>query len=442
MIQPNWVWAMVEIVVLTVVSMIGVHVFTAIGITAAVFLLLYKGFSLGLPHIGSTVWGWMYDYSLSMLPLFLLMGAWVEIAGLGKDAYDAAMRWLVRLKGGLAMVSIAAVGLFGAVSGSGFAAVATIGGIGLPEMRRYGYSAALRTGAIVSGAMIDNLIPPSMFMVLYGILTNESVGKMFIAGIVPGVVLVILMMVEIYVWVSLRPADAPMLPREVHFTFMEKLKGSVTVIPIAIIFLFLIGGIYLEWFSPTEAAGMGAVSVLIVALVLRRMSWQNFNNGLVNSAKTTSMLLIQVAGAFIFSETIAETRLADIIANWMIAANLSYIPLSYFFIIFMIIIGIPLEGVVMLILFIVPIFYPILQKIGPPMPGIWLGIMSVIVTSLAAVSPPIAATLYLAQMIDGKCSTAEVIKGSLPFYLVTLSLLVLLIHFPWLATWLPDKMLG
>ncbi|MFH1031455.1 MAG: TRAP transporter large permease [Chloroflexota bacterium] len=442
MIEPNWIWGLIEVIVLVTLCIVGPHIFAAIGFTAAIFAILYYDDVRSIVLIGNTLWSQHFTYTMSMVPLFILMGAWVESSGLGKDAYDCFMKWLARVKGGLAYVSVLATGVFGAVSGSGIATVAAIGGIGLPEMKRYGYSAPLRTGSIVSGVMIDNLIPPSVTAVLYSLLTDESIGKMFIGGIVPGIVLMFLISVIIYVWVTLRPAAAPRLPSEVRFTLMEKIKGSASTFPIGIIFFFMIGGLYFGWISATEAGAVGAFSVLIIAIVFRRMNRKIFAAGLRGASRTTAMLLIMIGGAFVFAATMMMTRLSDQLGVIIQGIGLDFIPLAYLYMVLIIIVGVPLDTMAILIVFM-PIFYPIFKLMpdAPPMAGIWFGIMNVILCSLAALTPPIGTPLYLTQMIDG-CATKEVFKGVVPFYVSTVALMALLIHFPFLATWLPSKMIG
>ncbi|MFC2006861.1 TRAP transporter large permease [Chloroflexota bacterium] len=438
MIEPNWIWALIEVALLTALCLMGVHVFISVGIVGVGFAFLFYGDIRALSLVAGTFWGRVFDYGLSMLPLFILMGAWVESSGVGKDAYDAAVKWLARIKGSLAMVSMVALALFGAVSGSGVAGIATIGSLGLPEMKRYGYGAELRTGCLAAGSMLVSLIPPSTIMILYVILTDESIGKMFIGGIIPGLILLGLLCTLIFIWVTLRPNDAPRLPREVRFTWLERFASLRLIGPIAIIFLILIGGIFMGWFSPTEAAGIGAFAVLIVCLAYRRMTWQSFKDGLLNSSRTTAMILMMIVGAFAIASTFAMTHIGDIIAEAIVGAGLSYIALAYAYIILQTLVGVPLDALPMMVIFM-PLFYPSFKMMDCS--GIWFGVLNVVLVGLAGLTPPIAGPLYLTQMIDG-CPTSKVMIGVIPFYLCTFILMVLLIHFPFLVTWLPSLMIG
>ncbi|MFC2006966.1 TRAP transporter large permease [Chloroflexota bacterium] len=442
MLEPSWIWGIVEIALLVVLCMVGVHVFAATGIVGAVFSIIYLGFVNGIIQVGTVGWDQMNNYHFSMIPLFVLMGTWVASAGLGKDAVDAAMRWLARVKGSLATVSVFANAFFAACEGSLIASLAAIGSICLPEMKRYGYSAALRTGALSSGSMLSNLIPPSGMAIIYSILTDQSVGKLFIAGIVPGLILVVLFCSVIFVWATLRPQDAPPLPPEVRFTLAEKIKGTALIAPIIIIFVVIILGIYMGWFSPTEAAGIGATTVLIVALAYRRMNWHSFRTGLREGILLSVMVLFVIITAFIFSYTIVATGLSRSIGNLVEAAGLSYIPVSYAISIIFLILGCFLNPVALQVLFI-PLFFPVITTVtgAPPMAGIWFGVLVIMLIEVGFLTPPVAPALYVVQMLDG-CPTKDVFKGVVPFYAASVLLIVLLIHFPFLATWLPSKMIG
>lgn len=442
MIEPNWLWGVVETVLVIIGCMMGVHIFITIGVVGVVFAFLYYGDMRAISLIGGTAWSRTFDYAMSMIPLFILMGSWVEVSGMGKDAYDASMKWFARLKGSLAMVTTAATALFSAISGSAVGGIVAVGTIGLGEMKRYGYSAPFRTGVVNGGVLLSSLIPPSTTAIFYALLTDESVGKLFMSGIIPGILITIMFLIIIYVWVTLRPSIAPMLPREITFTWGERFKSIGPIVPIMIIFLFMLGGIYMGWFSPTEAAGMGAFSVLVVCLILRRLTWKSFNEGLLSTAKASAMILLLISAAFIYTHTMALSKFSAEVQKIITDAGLTIIPVTYVFVVVFILAGMFFDLWAMIILF-TPIFYPIITGIpgAPPMAGIWLGMMFMLLCDLAAITPPMALCLYITQMIDG-CPTIDVIKGSLPFYVACFVMLVLVIHFPFLATWLPGKMIG
>ncbi|MFH1032122.1 MAG: TRAP transporter large permease [Chloroflexota bacterium] len=438
MIDPNWIWGIFEIVLLTALVMSGVHVFISVGVVSIVFAVLYYGDLSGINLVGTTILNRTFTYEMSMVPLFILMGAWVEVAGLGKDAYDACMKWLSRLKGSLAYITTASNALFSAVSGMALAGVATIGSIALPEMKRYGYSAKLRTGVVSGGTLLSSLIPPSAVAVIYSLFTDESLGQLFMSGVIPGIIMVVLFIAIIYIWVTLRPSAAPMLPREVHFTWGERFRAIGGVGPIAVIFLFMMGGIYLGWFSPTEAAGMGAFGVLAVTLVLRRMSWHNFNEALNSTLRLSAYTFFILGGAFVFSHTLAITKLGTGIGNLIAGTGLNRVVIMYIIAIIVIIAGTALDMFPMTVLFI-PVFYPLVISLG--FSGIWFGCLWMLLMDLAMVTPPLAGPLYLTQLIDG-CSTKDVMLGVIPFYTACFIVVVLMIQFPAIVLWLPTKMVG
>lgn len=442
MIEPNWIWGVVQIVLLTVLCMVGFHPFIVLGVVSSAFAFLFYGNIVSLSLIGGTIWGRVFSYEMSMIPLFILMGTWIEVAGVGKDAYDSCMKWLNQMKGSLAIVTLGAIGIFSAISGSAIASIAAIGGVALPEMKRYGYSASLRTGVVAAGSIVDALIPPSMCAVIYAILTDTSVGKLFIAGIIPGIILVFFFMFIVYGWVSLKPNIAPRLPPDVHFTWRDKFRGLTLIIPIVIIFLVLVGGIYLAWFSPTEAAGIGAFSVLVICLAFRRINWNRFNNGLSNAIKMSAMILSILAGAFIFTHTIALSRLSYSMGEWVANTGLGVFSLIYLITVIFVIAGMFLDTIALQVL-LIPIFFPVVMRAAgaPPMTDIWFGVISITLVQIGLLTPPLAGALYITQMIDG-CRTKDVIIGVMPFYIANLVFLVLVIQLPFLSTWLPSKMMG
>ncbi|MFH1031176.1 MAG: TRAP transporter large permease subunit, partial [Chloroflexota bacterium] len=285
-------------------------------------------------------------------------------------------------------------------------------------------------------------IPPSTTAIFYALLTDESVGKLFMSGIIPGVILTLAYFVIIYIWATIRPSVAPMLPADIKFTWGERFKSIAPIVPIMIIFLFMLGGIYMGWFSPTEAAGMGSFSVLVVCLVLRKLSWKTFHEGLLNTARSAGMILILISAAFIYTHTMALSKFSVEVQDIIVNAGLGMLPVTYTFVVVFILAGMFFDLWAMIILF-TPIFYPIItgHPGAPPMAGIWLGCMFMLLCDLAAITPPMALCLYITQMIDG-CPTIDVIKGTIPFYITCAGMLVLIVQFPFIATWLPGKMIG
>ncbi len=435
MIEALPILGVVEIILLVILCVVGLHIFVVIGILGVVFSILYMGWSTGVHQIGQFTWAYSWHYIMTMVPLFILMGCFVAQSGLGKDAYDGFARWVGKVRGSLAMVSTLSCAAFGAVTGSSAANIVTIGSIGIPEMTRHGYSKALRTGAIASASVLANLIPPSMSCIVYSILTRESIGKLFMAIIIPGVLLTLMYIVTIYVWARLRPGSAP--PIDISYSWKEKFKSLRYPIPIMVIFLIMIGGIYEGWFSPTEAGGIGAATVMIVILVMRRMKRRMFVSAMAMALRMTGMIMIIVIGAFLVMYTLTMSRLADVMGDVVVGWGLGPVPIVIFVAILFIIGGFALQSLALVVLFL-PLFFPLVIEAG--WDPIWFGVYIVVLMEIALVTPPMAGNIYITDLVDPEANIMDIVKGVVPFYVAAVALLALLIAFPALATWLPSTM--
>ncbi len=435
MIDPSPMWGLIEFVALLLLCMASVPIAFSMGIVGVIFAWLYLGGSAAISLAASTAWTHVNSYTMSMIPLFVLLGAIVGQCGLGKDAFDCFYKWLCKWKGGLAMASTLSAAAFGAVSGSSNAAVATIGGIAVPETKRYGYSRELRLGSIAVCGTLASLIPPSITAILYCVLTNQSVGKVFMAGLVPGLIMTVLFSIVVYIWVSLRPSIAPV--PDVSFSLKEKLSSLKAPLPIFALFLGMIMGIYNGWFSPTEAAGIGVLFVVLLNLAMRRLNWQRFMGSMYEALRITAMLMLIIMGAMLFSATVALTGFPDYVADILLGWGLAPIPLIFVIIALFIALGCVLDVIGLLVLF-VPLFYPTIVTLGYS--PIWYGTMAVVLTEVAMITPPIAVNLYIAQALESDATVMDVSRGVLPFYAAAVVLLVLLVFFPQLATWLPSTM--
>ena len=361
--------------------------------------------------------------------------AFVAESGLGKDAYDAFGKWLSKLRGSLAIVSTFACAAFGAVTGSSAANIVTIGGISIPEMKRYGYSKTLRTGTIASASILANLIPPSMSCIVYSVLTRVSIGQLFMAIIIPGVILTLMYVGTIYVWARIRPGAAA--PIDIKYSWGDRFKALRFPIPIAVIFLVMIMGIYEGWFSPTEAGGIGAATVFIVVLAMRRMSRGVFIRGMGNALRMTGMIMIIVIGAFTIMYTMTMTRIADVMGDIVLGWGLGPVFIVIFVAVLFIIGGFALQSLPLVILFL-PLFFPLVTEAG--WNEVWFGVFIVILMEIALVTPPMAGNIYITDLLDDEANTTDIIKGVIPFYIAAMVLLALMIAFPIIATFLPSTM--
>jgi tripartite ATP-independent transporter DctM subunit len=435
MVDPSPVWGVFGVGVLMLLAVLGVPIAASMGIVGFAMMVLFYGDLKAVVMTASTFWFQAASYTLSLLPLFILMG---EIAGrceLGKDAFDCFYKFMNKIRGALAIVSTVSCAFFGAISGSNAGTIATIGGIALPIMRRYGYKAELRTGTIAVAGILSNLIPPSIMAVIYCTLTEQPIAKVFIAGVIPGIIFTAMIAITVLIQVKIRPQLASISTET--FTLREKVKSLKGLIPIMAIFLFLFGGIYIGLFSPTEAAAVGVIATAILTLCLRRLTWSKFNNALNGTLITTAFIMLLIIGAVLFAKAIALTKLANAIADVVVGMDLPPVFLIGAIAVMFLLFGCVLDAVALLVL-LVPLWYPTVIAIGCS--PIWFGIFSIILVEIGLITPPIASNIYVAQAADGEATTLEVIRGILPFYFVSILLVVLLIIFPELSTWLPSTM--
>jgi len=375
-------------------------------------------------------------HALSVIPLFVLMGLFLLHAGLGREIYRALDAWLGRVRGGLGMATIGACGVFGALSGSIIATVATFTAVALPEMRRYQYKDVLSTGCIAAGGGVDILIPPSTVLVLYGILTYESIGKLLIGGILPGILLAILFISTIYVWTRINPSLAPILPRD-RLTFGDKIKLSAKLYPVAVLFLIAMGGIYLGVFTPTEAAAIGAFGALIYSLAAKQLTRKGFGNALGEAASVTGMLFFILIGAGIFGRFLTVSKIPMQLSAYVAGLDVSPFMILMGIYLFYIILGCFVEGLAILAL-TVPVIYPLIISLG--FDGIWFGIVLIIMISIGTLTPPVGICVYVTAGVAKDVPLGTIFKGAIPFWVTKIILAIILTIFPEIATFLPSLM--
>jgi tripartite ATP-independent transporter DctM subunit len=421
---------------LTALCVSGVHIAISMATVGLVFTLLFYGnLESVITLVGLTVWSNMAHYSMSMIPLFVFMGELIRVSDLGKESYDCIYKWLSKLKGGLAITTVWTCAVFGSITGSTAGAIAAVGGIAVPEMKRHGYSKELRTGSIASSGSLAHLIPPSIAAMFFGVMTSASVGKLFIAGIVPGIILSILFSVAVYIMVSLKPRIAPLTGES--YSFREKVVSLKKPMPLVVMFLVMFGGIYMGVFSPTEAAAMGCCLTMVMVVVMKRLTWQRFRDAMAETLRITAFIMLLISGAMLFSQSIALTGLPPFLGKMM--TNLGPNPLLVIFAIVcvVVILGMFLDMFGLMVL-TVPLFSPIVIQLGFDI--IWYGVFTVVLLEIALITPPVAAHIYIAQSLDDEATTMDVARGILPFLACEVILIVLLIFFPWIALWLPAQM--
>lgn len=376
-----------------------------------------------------------FQYLLSVLPLFILMGNFITESKLSKELYAAAYAFLGHRKGGLAMSTVVACGGFGAVCGSSLATAATMSKVAYPEMRKLGYSRALASGSIAAGGTLGILIPPSIVMVVYAILTEQSIGKMFAAGILPGLLAIAFYMLAVRWTIWRDPAAGP---RGARMTWAERLRALREVWGVLVLFAVVMGGIYGGVFSSTEAAGIGACGAFLFALLRGRLTWQVLSTVLVESARTTGMLFMILIGALLFASFVNFTALPADLQDWVQQLDIHPMVVILLICAIYVVLGCVLESMSMVLL-TVPIFYPLVQHLGFDL--IWFGIIVVVVTEISFITPPVGMNVMVLKSLLPDVAMRTLYRGVTPFVVADILRLAVLLAFPIISLLLP-KYLG
>ena len=390
-----------------------------------------------IPVLAGEIFGESSSYALTILPLFILMGNLAGVSGMSRDLYDAAHSWLSHLKGGLASASIVGCAGFSALSGSSLAAALTMGRVSLPEMKRFHYDDSLATGSIAAGGTLGILIPPSAGFVIYAILTEESIGRLFIAGILPGVLLTALFVLTVWIVVSLSPNKAPRAGE--ILSLPQRLRSLGRAAWIIGIILITIGGIYLGVFSAVEAAGIGAFLALLVCIGRRKLNRQTIVESVSSTLQSTGTVFLILFGAFVFKTFVGFTGIAQTAALWVEAQGYSGMQIVIAILAIFIVLGTFLEGLAILVLTI-PLVQPVLESLGIDM--IWFGVLIVIVLEMALISPPVGINVFVVKGIAQDVALNRIFAGILPFWIAMLIAVVCVGVFPQIALFLPSTMFG
>jgi C4-dicarboxylate transporter DctM subunit len=374
------------------------------------------------------------NFGFSVLPLFVLMGAFVNRANLSQELYDAAHSWLGHRRGGLAMATVAACGGFAAISGSSLATAATMTKVAMPPMRRYGYDNGLAAGTIAAGGTLGILIPPSVPMVIYGILTETDIGELFMAGIVPGILLIVLYCASIAVVVRFNPESGPSAPR---VPMRERWPYLARVWGVLLLFLVVMGGIYGGIFTPTEAAGIGAFGAMVFVLWRRRLTWPTMIGSLVEAGRTTGTIFTVGFGALIFSNFVNIAGLPRDLVAVIHAFELPPVGVVLMICLILIALGMIFDALAMILL-MVPVFFPIVASLG--LNPVWFGIIVIIVVEIGLITPPIGLNVFVVKSIVGDVPLGEIFRGIVPFVAASILGLLLIIFFPPIALVLPQIM--
>jgi tripartite ATP-independent transporter DctM subunit len=419
--------------ILIILLFSGLQIGVAMGLIGFIGFAVLMGIGPALGILKTVPYTTFGSHSLSVIPLFILMGTFAFQAGMSEDLYTAVYKWLGHFRGGLAMATVVACACFAAISGSSLATAATLGAVALPEMRRYKYDDGLATGAVAAGGSVGILIPPSVILIIYGIITEQSIGKLFLAGFIPGIMETVFYIFTIGYLTFFKPHHGPRGPKT---TIREKLRALKRVWEVVLLFIVVIGGIYRGVFTPTEAAGIGAFGTFLFALIRRKLDWENFKSSLASTSKTTGMLFMIILGAMILGYFFSVTQLPT-----NLAGAISELPVNrYVILAFILVITLAL-GCIMdsmaIVLLTIPVFYPLIMRLG--FDPIWFGILVVRVTEMGLITPPVGLNVFIIKGISN-VPIGTIFKGVFPHLVADALQVIFLVAFPQIVLWLPQMM--
>ncbi len=427
-------WGVLGCVLLVILLMSSMPVAFAMAIVGFIGYSVVTNSDAAMAMVANDFYIRLADPNLTVIPLFILMGQIAFHSGISSRLYDAAYKWFGALPGGMAMATIGACTGFGAICGSGPATSATMAAVALPEMKRFNYSPQLGAGAVAAGGSLGMLIPPSVVFIVYAIMTEESPGELFLAGVLPGLLIAGLFCLTIFISCVRHPDYGPAGPRT---SAREKIFALTGIIETALLFILVIGGMFLGFFTPTEAAAVGAFGSLVIAFFKRRLSVKMLARSLRETVRTSCMVMIIVAGATMFGHFLAITRIPMLLADWLAALPLPAAMIIALIIIFYLIAGCFVDALA-LVLLTIPIFQPVIQQLGYDL--IWFGVIIVVVTQMGVITPPVGVCAYIVTGIAPDIPLQTVFKGALPFLLALIIAAALLIAFPQISLFLPELM--
>jgi TRAP transporter, DctM subunit len=411
---------------------LGMPIGFAMGLVGFAGFSLLVSFDAALVRVGVTTFHMATNNAMGTVPLFLFMAHILFAAGIGRDLFDFAAKWLGRRRGGLAIATIGASAGFASVSASSLATTATMGLVGLPEMRKHKYNTAMASGAVVAGGTIGSLIPPSGMFIIYGILTETSIGKLFAAGIIPGILLAVFYMIVIAIWCRIDPTAGPRGPK---YTWREKMLSFTKIGEVVALFALVMGGIILGWFTPTEAGAIGAAGAMVIAIVRGRLSWEATKKAIYATLKSTGMIFGILFGAMVFNSFVTASTIPLHIVNFVTDSGFSPMVVLLMILVVYFFLGMVLDASAMMTLTI-PLFFPLVTNLG--FDAILFGVLVVRMTEIALLTPPVGMNVYVLSGIAKDIPLTTMFRGALPFVGADVIHVALLILFPVLVLWLPN----
>jgi C4-dicarboxylate transporter, DctM subunit len=426
--------AILGFVVLFVLMLLRVPVGMAMGLVGVSGFAYLVGGAPALKNVGHTTMRTVTDYNFAVIPLFLLMGSFASTSGMSRELFRGANAFLGHLRGGLGIATVAACGGFAAICGSSVATAATFSTVAYPEMRRHGYPDSFATGVIAAGGTLGIMIPPSTVLAVYGLITEQDIGKLFIAGIVPGLLAVSMYILTINIIGWARPG---FLPAGERAPWKERLAALRDIWAVLLLFVFIIGGLYGGVFTATEAAGMGAGGAFVIGLLRRRLSVDDILRSLLETTRTTAAIFTILIGALLFGYFLTVTQVPQKATEFLTGLGLGRYGVLALIMLMYLVLGCLMDALAMIIL-TVPIIFPLIKELG--FDPIWFGVIIVMTVELGLIHPPVGMNIFVIKSVLEDMKISTIFYGVLPFIVTDLVRLVILIAFPILATWLPARM--
>jgi tripartite ATP-independent transporter DctM subunit len=426
--------AVIGFVALFALMLLRVPVGMAMGLVGVAGFGYLTGSGPALKIVGHTSMRTVTDWNFAVIPLFLLMGSFATTSGMSRELFRTANAYLGHLRGGLGIATVTACGGFAAICGSSVATAATFSRVAYPEMRRFGYPQSFATGVIAAGGTLGIMIPPSTVFAVYGLITEQDIGKLFVAGIVPGIIAILMYMATITIIGYARPGY---LPAGARASWSERLQATRAVWATLLLFVFVIGGIYGGLFTATEAAGMGAAGAFLIGIARRRLSRDDIRRSLLEATRTTAAVFTVLIGAILFGYFLTITQTPQKVTELLTGLGLGRYGVLALILLMYIVLGCLMDALAMIIL-TVPILFPVIKQLG--FDPVWFGVIIVMTVELGLIHPPVGMNIFVIKSVVEDAKISTIFYGVLPFIVTDLLRLVLLIAFPVLALWLPSKM--
>ncbi len=423
---------LIGIAVLIVIFILGMPVGFSMALVGVIGFSIIKNHEAGLDILARDFWSVWSSYGLTVIPMFVLMGSVAYYAGMGGRLYAGAYTIFGRLRGGLAMATVVATAGFSAICGSTSATAAAMGKVAIPEMRAHGYNSGLACGCTAAAGSLGILIPPSTIFIIYGILTEQSIGKLFVAGVIPGLILAGLFIFVVWLWTRFKPKSAPAGGRT---TLKEKVQGLIGVLEMLLLFAIVIGGLFAGLFSPTQAAGVATAAAILIGIARRTLSLRDFWLSIKDTLLITAMIMTIVAGATVFGHFMAVTGIPRAAADFFSGLPIPSMATMMLILLMYLVAGCFMDSLAMITL-TVPILYPTVLALG--FDPIWFGVIIVVVVEMGVITPPVGINVYIIKGVVPDVPMGQIFKGAATFLVAQVVMAALLVFFPILATWLPS----